>query len=481
MTESATIASRRASAVLALVIAGTALVVIDITVVAIGLPDIQTSLGGTLADIQWVIIAYTVTMGAVTQAVGTLSDRVGRRRLYLVGVVLFTMASLACGIAPNVVALDAARVVQGLGAAILMTCALPLLSDSFDAQRRTMAITTWGTTSTAAGLVAPLLGGVLVDVLSWRAIFLINVPIGLAVLILALFTLPMDDPTTRTAGPRVDWVGTLLLIGSLATGNFALLRGEVQGWASPLTVGQLTLAGVGLAAFVAIELRVPAPTLELRLFRRPAFTGAALAVFMSRMLTVGGVVYVVQYAQISLELTATQTGLLLAPAFIAQIVTGQLGGKLLATLPPGRVIASGYAAKLVGGIWLGFALAPHISPWLLVFPLLIWGIGGGLAGAPVMAVAMNATDKKHAGMASGTIISLASIGAGLGTAVLGAVYQRRLAHAAATGLPTDEAVAAAGQAALFCSAALAAATIVAVLALLNTRVMPSPQQLNRMA
>ena len=471
MTDRVAVPPRRAAAVLALVVAGTALVVIDITVVAIGLPEIQADLGGTLADLQWVIVAYTVTMGAVTQTVGTLSDRWGRRRLYLAGVLLFTAASLACGLATTVPMLDAARVAQGLGAAILMTSALPLLSDNHDGQRRTMAITTWGTASTAAGLVAPLVGGVLVDTSSWRAIFLINVPIGLIVFLLALFTLPAD-PAGHGAGPTVDVAGTVLLIGSLAAGNFALLRGEQQGWTSPLTIGQLAVAATGLAAFVVLELRVPAPTLEPRLFIRPAFTGAALAVFMSRMLTVGGVVYVVQYAQTSLSLGATGTGLLLAPSFIAQIVAGQLGGKLLARFPAGKVIAAGYAAKLVGAASLGLALAPDVPPWALAFPLLIWGAGGGLAGAPVMAVAMNVTAPERAGMVSGTIISLASIGAGVGTAVLGAIYQTRLASATADGLPTGEAVAEAGRAALLSSAVLAAATIAVVLALLNSRTMP---------
>jgi predicted MFS family arabinose efflux permease len=259
----------------------------------------------------------------------------------------------------------------------------------------------------------------------------------------------------------------VLLIGSLAVGNFAVLRGQEQGWAAPSTIAQLAAALIGLIGFVLLERRVPAPTLDPRMFGRPAFAGAASAVFMSRVLTIGAAVYVVQYAQGSLQLSATETGLLLTPAFVAQIVAGQLGGRLLAGTPPGRVIASGYACKLVGALGLGLAITPGGSAWALVVPLLIWGVGGGLAGAPVMAVAMNAAGPERAGMAAGAVVSLASIGAGIGAAVLGAVYQARLARA--EDASTAEAAVAAGRAVMFCSAGLAAVSIVIVLALVNSR------------
>ena len=460
---------RRAWAVLALVVAGTALVVIDITIVTIGLPQIQDDLGGSLADVQWVIVAYAITMGAVTQTVGTLSDRLGRRRVYLTGIIAFTVASLACGLAPSVAVLDAARAVQGIGGAILMTGAMPLISDAYtDDRERTLALTTWGTASTAAGLAAPLLGGLLVDAFGWQAIFLINVPIGLAVLAFAPMVIPA---AARRETDRVDWTGTAILIATLGVGTFALLRGEAQGWTSAATLGQVAAAAVGLAAFVAVELRTPSPTLEPRMFTRPAFTGAALAVLISRMLTIGGVVYVVQYAQTSLELSATATGLLLAPAFIAQIAAGQLGGKLVTRFQPGRVIAAGYTAKLAGALWLALALTAGATPWTLAFPLLVWGLGGGLAGAPVMAVAMNAAGTERAGMASGTIVTLASIGGGIGTAMLGAVYQSRLA--AFDDTASAEAIAAAARAVLLCSAGLAAFAAITTLALINRHTMPA--------
>jgi EmrB/QacA subfamily drug resistance transporter len=491
-------------AILSLVVVGTALVVIDMTIVTVALPAIQAGLGGTLAGVQWVIISYVITMGAMTQVVGSLSDRVGRRRMYLLGIALFTTASIACGAAPNTALLDLARAVQGIGGAILMVNALPLLSRHLDGERRTMAISTWGSAATAASLIAPLLGGALVDTFGWRAIFLINVPIGVAAFAICLRALPADGPEGHG---RIDWTGAALLIASLALANLALLRGEDQGWASMATLTQFTVAAALFAAFLLLQSRVGAPTLDLALFRRPAFAGAALAVFISRVLTVGGTVYFVQYFQGSLHLNPTQSGLLLTPVFLAQMAAGMLGGKLLSRFPPGHVIAGGYACKAVGATALALAFTPAVSPWLLAVPLLVWGIGGGLAGAPVMAVAMNVTDKRRAGMVAGTITSLASIGAGIGTAVLGAVYTTRVAGvvAAAPHLPAasreavladgdlqrvldlapadaraaveavlSDAVASGASAVLFSSAGLAVVTFALVLTLINSRDLPRP-------
>ncbi|MER6943828.1 MFS transporter [Nonomuraea sp. NPDC000554] len=497
----------RGWAILGLVIAGTALVVIDMTIVTVALPAIQADLGETLAGIQWVIIGYMITMGAMTQVTGSLSDRIGRRRMYLLGIALFTAASIVCGAAPTSTVLDLARAVQGIGGAILMVNALPLLSEHLDGERRNMAISTWGSAATAASLIAPLLGGTLVDTLGWRAIFLINVPIGVAAFVICLRTLPADASHQARHG-RIDWTGTALLIASLALANLALLRGEDQGWGSAATLTQLTIAAALLTAFLLLQSRVGAPTLDIALFRKPAFTGAALAVFISRVLTVGGTVYFVQYFQGSLHLNPTQSGLLLTPVFLAQMAAGMLGGKLLSRFAPGYVIAGGYTCKAVGATALALAFTPTISPWFLAVPLLVWGIGGGIAGAPVMAVAMNVTDKQRAGMVAGTITSLASIGAGIGTAVLGAIYTTRIAGIVAAGPPLpaasreavlaadgdiqrvldltpaaaratvedllSNAIASGASAVLFSSAGLAVITIALVLTLISRRNLPQP-------
>ncbi|MEU1387924.1 MULTISPECIES: MFS transporter [unclassified Nonomuraea] len=178
-----------------------------------------------------------------------------------------------------------------------------------------------------------MLGGTLVDTLGWRAIFLINVPIGAVAFVLCLRTLPPDSSASARQG-RIDWTGTALLITSLALINLALLRGEDQGWGSAATLTQLAIAVVLFVAFLLLQSRGGAPTLDVALFRKPAFAGAALAVFVSRVLTIGGTVYFVQYFQWSLHLNPTQSGLLLTPVFLAQMAAGMLGGKLLSRFPP---------------------------------------------------------------------------------------------------------------------------------------------------
>lgn len=436
---------------LPLVITGSLLVVIDITIVTVGLPGIQAELGGSLANVQWVIVAYTVTMGAVTQVVGTLSDRLSRRTVYLVGIALFTGSSLACGLAPNVVLLDLARGVQGIGGAILMANSLPLIAGAYEGQRRNMAIATWSTAATAAGLIAPVLGGALIEVFSWRAMFLVNVPVGVLAFALAAAKLPAPPPK-EGARPALDWAGTALLITALGLANFALLRGENS------TV-QFGLAAILFTAFVLIQRRAAAPTLDLSLFRVRAFTGAALAVFMSRALTIGGTVYLVQYFQASLHLTPTASGLMLVPGALAQMGAGMLAGKLQARLAPGPIIAAGYVCKAVAAAWLAVAISPSANPWGLAVPLLLWGFGGGLAGAPVMSVAMNVVAQEQTGMVSGAVTTLAAIGAGVGTATLGVLYKN----------PVDAQGAADGASAvLFASSALAVATTAVVVVLIRS-------------
>lgn len=446
--------TNRAGALLALVVAGTALVVIDMTVMTIALPAIRDELGGDQAGVQWVIIGYMIAMGAVTQVVGSMSDRIGRRRIYLAGVVVFTAASLACALAPTVLALNVGRVAQGLGGAVLMVNALPLLAHRFDGAKRAMAISTWGSAASAAGLVAPLLGGLLVDGPGWRSVFMINVPIGAGAFVLGWLVLQRETAPAGRRGP-IDWAGTALLVAALGIVTVALLRGPVQGWGSAATLVQLGLAVGLLAAFLVVERRASEPVLALDLFRVQAFTGAALAVFMSRVLTIGGTVYLVQYLDETAGLTPTQSGLLLTPVFVAQMVAGMVGGKLLGSVRPGWVLAGGYAAKAVAAAWLALALAGESTPVLLVAPLLLWGAGGGIAGVPVMAVAMAVVPKERAGMVAGVISSLAAIGAGVGTAALGAVF------------------AGAGAAAVLAtSAGLAVLTTLAVLGLVRMPALP---------
>ncbi|MGW6695069.1 MFS transporter [Rhodococcus sp. NPDC054953] len=451
------------SGVLALVMASTGLVVIDITIVALGLPLISSDVAAG-ASAESVVVTYMVAMGALTQVVGSLSDRWGRRSLFLSGIVVFTLASLAATLAPTLWFLNVARVIQGAGAAVIMVNGIPLLAGRYAGEERNLAIGAWGSFVTAAGLLAPTLGGVLIDAFGWRAIFAINLPLGVATFALAARVLPRTpQAATPDAGP--DWLGSLLLMAGLGSATMLMLRPEGP-WSSQ-DAALLVVAVVLLAAFIVVQFRVSSPTLELRLFAQPAFTGAMLAVFLSRVLTIGGTVYLVLYFADALRLSPIAAGLLMTPIFIAQMITGMVGSKLLSYWAPGLVIGLGYALKGAGLIALALLITPDTAWWVLLVPLLAWGAGGGIAGAPVMAVAVNVTAPERVGMVAGSVSALASIGAGVGTAALGAVYTLY-------GGADPQAVTDGTRAVLTASALLSALAVATTLLLINPRRVPAP-------
>ncbi|MEU8744900.1 MFS transporter [Streptomyces sp. BPPL-273] len=453
------------SGVLVLVMASTGLVVIDLTIVAIGLPLISAELAdGTSAES--VVVTYMVAMGALTQIVGSLSDRWGRRPLFLAGITVFTVASLAATMAPTLLWLNAARVVQGAGAAAIMVNGIPLLSDRYSGEERNLAIGAWGSFATAAGLLAPTLGGVLTDTFGWRAVFAINLPLGVAAWALATRVLP-HSPTAPEAG-RPDWIGSLLLMLGLGTATLLMLRPGDAPWSGQDTTVLFT-ACLALAVFLAVQLRVSAPTLELRMFGQAAFSGAMLAILLSRVLTIGGSVYLVLYFSGGLNLSPTGAGLLMTPIFLAQIVMGMVGSKLLSHWAPGLVISFGYALKGVGLAALALLITPETPWWVLLLPLLAWGAGGGIAGAPVMAVAVRVTAPERVGMVAGTVSTLASLGAGVGTAALGTIFTLNGGHG-------DQAVTDGARAVLGASAALAVLAVLTTITLIDPRRIPRPDR-----
>ncbi|WP_211231021.1 MFS transporter [Streptomyces sulphureus] len=435
MSGTNTKASREARIVLVITVIASALLVIDVTIVSVALPEIQSDLGGSLSALQWVIIGYTVTFGAFQQTAGSLSDRLGRKSMFMSGITLFTLASLACGIAPDALFLDAARCVQGVGAAFVLANAMPLIAQVFDGQSRNMAIAVWGTTLGACGAVAPVIGGLLVDLTEWRYLFLINVPIGVAALVLCRNRLPAD--TRNGSAARIDWTGAGLLVVTLGLINFALTRGEDQGWSSSITVVQLVLSAFLLLGFVLLERRVAAPTLDLTLFKVPTFVAATLISFFSRFATVGGSVYYILYFQSSRGLSPLQTGLFMMAIFGPQLGMGLVAGKLQAKYSPSHIIAVGFGVLAIGGLAMSWAFNRDNSIWLALPGLLLWGVGGGLAGSPSMSLAVNVVPKERAGMASGAINSLFMFGAGIGAAVFGLLFRTRISDQAHRELQLD--------------------------------------------
>ncbi|MFJ4707525.1 MFS transporter [Streptomyces anulatus] len=448
MSATDTTSSRQARVVLIITVVASALLVIDITIVSVALPEIQSDLGGSLAALQWIIIGYTVTFGAFQQAAGSLSDRLGRRSMFMGGIALFTLSSLACGIAPNAIALDSARCVQGVGAAFVLANAMPLIAQVYDGQARNMAIAIWGTTLGACGAVAPVIGGLLVDLTEWRYLFLINVPIGAVALFLCRSRLPADPPRSSLAG--IDWTGAGLLVLTLGLVNFALTRGEDQGWGSAATLIQLGVSAVLLTGFLILERRVPSPTLDLALFKVPTFVAAALIAFFSRFATIGGSVYYILYFQSARGLSPLQTGLMMMAIFAPQLGMGLVAGKLQAKYSPSHIIGAGFGILALGGLAMSWSFDLDQAIWAALPGLLLWGVGGGLAGSPSMSLAVNVVPKERAGMASGAVNSLFMFGAGIGAAVFGVLFRSRIEDRAGQDLRTgpadhDAAVSAAAQ------------------------------------
>ncbi|WP_346012158.1 MFS transporter, partial [Streptomyces sp. SID3343] len=409
--------------VLVLVTVASVLLVVDITMVSVGLLRIQEDLNGSTAGLQWVIVAYTLTFGACLQTAGSVSDRIGRRPVFLGGIALFTLSSLACGLAPDVVVLDAFRGLQGVGAAMLLATALPLIAQAYQGQRRNMAIATWGSTLGACAAVAPLIGGLLVDVANWRWMFLVNVPIGITAFALAAAKLPRDRPTAVAGG--IDWAGAVALVGMWGLLNLAVTRGGDQGWTSASTLGQFLGASLLLGVFIVVERRAAAPMLDLGLFRIPTFVGAVSISFLSRFVTVGSSVYFLLYFQGALGMSPFESGLLLLPVFVPQLAMGLVAGRLQARFPAARIIAAGFTTLALGALWMGLSFAPDAS-WPALLPgLLVWGVGSGIASSPLMSIAVNTVPAERAGMASGTANGLFPIGAGVGIAVLGVLFDAR--------------------------------------------------------
>jgi EmrB/QacA subfamily drug resistance transporter len=255
----------------------TFMLLLDITVVNVALPAIREDLGAGFTDLQWVVDAYALTLAALVLTAGSLADRLGRRRLFVAGLVIFSLASLLCALAPDPTSLNLARAIQGVGGAVMFAVSLALIAQEFPAGReRGMAMGMYGATIGAAVAIGPLAGGALTDLLGWESIFYLNVPIGLAALAVSQLKLRESRDPNAT---RVDWAGVAIFSGALFALVLALLRGNAERWGSTLIVLLLTGAAALLGAFVAVEHRVAEPMLPLGLFKRCTFTGVQLAAF----------------------------------------------------------------------------------------------------------------------------------------------------------------------------------------------------------
>ncbi|MFC7550919.1 MFS transporter [Plantactinospora sp. GCM10030261] len=424
---------------------GAFMLLVDVTIVVVALPVLGPDLGASFTDLQWVVDAYAVALAALLMVTGTLADRFGRRRAYLAGLTVFAMASLACGLAPNAAVLNAARVVQGVGAAAMFASTMALLQLAYRGRDRAIAFGVWGAVTGAAAATGPILGGLLTEHLSWRAIFLVNLPISVAAAVLAVGVLAESrDPAAR----RIDVPGAVGFTAGAATLTYGLIRAGTHGWTATGTLAWFAAAAVALAAFVVVERRRRHPMLDLGLLRRASFVGVLVAAALVSAAAFGYTVYTSLWLQTTLDLGAVGAGLALLPMSGAAFVTSAVTARRLVGADPRLTVCVGLVLVGVGALTQSPLSAG--SSWPSVLPgLLLAGVGVGVILPNLSAAAMAAAPVERSGMAAAALNTARQLGFALGVAALGTVFAHRLApdpltDRAATAAALSEALLAAG-------------------------------------
>lgn len=447
---------------LAVVCAATAMLMLDIAVVNTALSRIAEDLNADLTGLQWVVDAYTLALASVVLTAGALADRLGRKRLFVVGLAIFTVTSAVCAAATDITFLNIARAAQGIGGAIMFAVSLSLLANAFpDLKERTSALAVYGATIGASFAVGPLVGGVLTTALDWQWVFIINIPIGALCL---WATMKYVEESRDPAARKIDHAGQWILTGALFLIVLGLLRGNEDGWTSATIIAELGGGLALLAAFVAVELRVREPMLPMGLFRNPSFTGAQISAFAISASFFAVFFYATLYLQQVLGLSAIEAGLVYLPGTILNFMfagaTAQLGQKVA----PRVLIAVGLGLVAAGMALM--TLAGADSSWAVILPgSIIAMIGTGMFNPSVSAVALSSAPQEQSGLAAGVNDTFRQAGIALGVAALGALIP---AEAALSGADPEGYVAGL-QDALWAGAGLAAVGAVAAWFLVGRR------------
>jgi EmrB/QacA subfamily drug resistance transporter len=403
---------------LAVVCLATAVLMLDIAVVNTALPHIASDLDAGLGGLQWVVDAYTLALASVVLTAGSVADRIGRKRVFSAGMVLFTVSSIACAMAGSIEVLDVARGIQGLGGALLFATSLGLLAQAFPRpEERVKALAAYGASIGAAFAFGPLLGGALTSGFGWQAVFFVNVPLGIAGMIgTARWVRESRDENAR----GLDWWGQVTLSASLFLLVLALLRGNEDGWSSTLIVAEFSAAAVLLVAFVAIQRRVKYPMLPLGLFRRPDFTGAQVAAFAISASFFALFLYTTLYLQNILGLSAIEAGLVYMPGTLVMFVVSGMSAQVASKMAPGVMIAGGLALVAIGlAMWLNVSAD---SSWTALLPgLLVASIGTGVFNPAVSQVALGSAPQHMSGLAAGVNDTFRQAGIAVGVAAFGAM------------------------------------------------------------
>jgi EmrB/QacA subfamily drug resistance transporter len=391
---------------------------LDTTIVNVALPAIHRSLHASLSGLQWTIDAYTLVLASLLMLAGSTADRVGRRRTFQTGLVVFSLASLLCALAPSLETLIAARVLQAIGGAMLNPVAMSIVRNVFeDPRERAQAIGVWGAVFGISMALGPVVGGVLVDSIGWRAVFLVNVPVG----VVAIALTSAFVPESRAPHPRrIDPVGQLLVIAALASLTYAIIEGRQAGWSSAGIVALFSFSIACFAALVRYELRREEPLLEIRFFRSAPFSGAS-AIAICLFAAIGGFLFLnTLYLQDVRGLSPFHAGLYTLPMAGMMLVFAPISGRVVGRHGSRPSLVAGGAAVLLSALMLT-RLQPGTSTLYLIVAYLIFGFGSGVVNPPITNTAVSGMPPAQAGVAAAVASTSRQVGMTLGVAVVGAV------------------------------------------------------------
>src|SRR6188472_547667 len=393
------------------------MVSLDNLVVTTALPVIRADLGASIEELEWTVNAYTLTFAVFLLTGAALGDRFGRRRMFIIGLGLFTAASAAAALAPSMDALISARAAQGIGAAIVMPLTLTILSAAFPSEKRGMALGAWSGIAGLAVAAGPLVGGAVVDGIAWQWIFWLNVPIGLAVI-------PLARMLDESHGPdkALDLPGLALASGGLLGLVWGLVNGNSDGWTSPQIVGSLVAGAVLLAAFVGWELRAREPMLPMRFFRDRAFSAANGASLFMYFGMFGSIFLLSQFFQTAQGYSPLESGLRVLPWTAMPMVVAPIAGAVSDRIGGGRIMAVGLFLQAAGLAWIASVSHATVGYGSLVGPFIISGIGMGMFFAPVANVVLSAVKPVEEGKASGANNAIREVGGVFGVAVLASLF-----------------------------------------------------------
>src|SRR3954453_7107986 len=396
----------------------TFMLLLDVTIVNVALPYIERDLQSSFSDLQWVVDAYALTLAALLLTAGSIADGAGRRKVFLIGLGIFTAASALCGFAQSSLMLNLSRALQGVGGAFMFATALALIASAYQGRNRGTALGLWGATTGAAVAVGPLVGGVLVQVIGWEAIFFVNVPIGLGAIALTLAKVAESkDPS----GGRVDWAGTVTFSGALFLLVFGLIRGNAEDWSTAI-VACLVGAAVLLVAFLVVERRAAYPMLDLTLFRKPAFVGASIAAFVLSASMFAMFLYLTLYIQNILGYSALESGWRFMPVTLLSFLVAPVSGKLAEQLGVRWFIAGGLVLVGAGLLLMGGLEAGDEGTALLAGFMVARG-GMGLVNPALATAGTGVVEPHRSWMPSGINSTFRHVGIATGIAAWGAIFQ----------------------------------------------------------